>query len=131
MSDAAPEAPDPRPRDHDLPHPLLPEQPADGERPIPLRAAPERTAEPSDWSGSDDERLDGRQPHAPHAPPADAGRDLREEAPDWAEDEAAYSTELQQGSVHPLLHEHADDQVTSADVDQWDDAPRGTPDAAP
>lgn len=120
MTEATSGPADAHPRDDDLPDPLLPEQPADAERPVPMRAAPERAADPSEWATAGAERLQGRQPHAPHTLPKDAGRDLRQESPDWAEGEAAYSTELQQGAVHPLVPDGTDVQdgdVSEADPD--------------
>jgi hypothetical protein len=85
----------------ELPDPLLPDQPVEAERPVPLRAAPERTADPSDWDveGSDTVRPRPREEQVELGP--EAGRDLRVSAPDWVESQSSYSTELQQGAVHP------------------------------
>lgn len=105
------------PRDEDLPEPLLPDQPREADRPVPLRAAPERTHDPRDWD------VDGREPIEPAPTPSasedppDAGRDLADELPPWIDGDSSYSTELQQGSVHP--------RPTSVDDDHDDEGTEG------
>ena len=86
------------PMDPSLPDPLLPDQPVDAERPMPLRAAPERASDPTDWHVATQESVPSR---APDGPPPEAGVDLRDHAPDGVEEESSYSTELGQGAVHP------------------------------
>jgi hypothetical protein len=85
----------------DAPDPLLPDQPVDAERPMPLRAAPERTNEPGDWDVRTDESSRPRSPEDPGEPVPDPGVDLRDHAPGWVEEQSSYSTDLNQGAVHP------------------------------
>lgn len=81
--------------------PLLPDQPEDAQRPMPLRAAPERTNDPGDWDVRTDETARPRSPEDPGEPLPDTGVDLRQHAPDGVEEQSSYSTDLSQGAVHP------------------------------
>jgi hypothetical protein len=101
-----------------LPEPVLPDQPREAERPMPFRAAPERTADPSDWDVAGDETVRPRPRQDPVELAPEGGRDLRDEAPPGVERESSYSTELQQGAVHPHASDDgdADQDVSEAAV---------------
>jgi hypothetical protein len=92
------------------PDPLLPDQPRDAERPMPLRAAPERTRDPGDWDVSTAESSRPRSLEDPGEPVRDPGIDLRDHAPGWVEEQSSYSTDLSQGATHPQGSIDEDDE---------------------
>jgi hypothetical protein len=96
-----------------VPHPLLPDQPVDAERPMPLRAAPERTADPSDWDVAVGESVRTRPSTRPHGAGPDDERDLGEEAPDWVEPQSSYPTDLQQGAANPRAYSDGESEPPS------------------
>lgn len=89
--------------------PPYPQQPVDGERPVPLRGRPERTQDPRDWDMDSTEPLAGRGADAgaeelarrtadERGAHADGRADERAPRPD---DESGYSTEQEQGAAQP------------------------------
>lgn len=93
----------------DLPGPAYPEQPEDGQRPIPLRRMPEATQDPDDWDVGETEPLRTRQPdevvaeRQRHEERARQDDDARRDAAlrTGTEDESGYSTEIEQGAAQP------------------------------
>ena len=93
----------------DLPGPAYPEQPEDGERPIPLRRMPERTQDPDDWDVESTETSEPRRPdelvaeRQGHEEEArrDGGAERDEALATGTEDESGYSTEIEQGAAQP------------------------------
>ena len=89
--------------------PPYPQQPVDGERPVPLRGRPERTQDPREWDTASPEPLAGRGPDVvaeelarrtadERSAHADGRADGRAPRPD---DESGYSTEQEQGAAQP------------------------------
>ena len=90
--------------------PPYPEQPVDGERPVPLRGRPERTQDQSDWDSASTEPISPRGPdqggdelarrtsdeRRAHAD----GSSARDRSP-ASDDESSYSTEQEQGAAQP------------------------------
>jgi hypothetical protein len=94
-----------------LPGPPYPEQPLDGERPVPLRGIPDRTQSPDDWDVDAPESTRTRpvddvaarredDQASTRARTAEQGDDDRDAATDAAQ-ESAYSTEAEQGASQP------------------------------
>ena len=101
--------PDDREAAAGLEGPPYPEQPTDGDRPVPLRGRPERTQDQGDWDSRSTEPVTGRRPGA------DEDERARRTAQDRAshadghavgrvrgrDDESSYSTEQEQGAAQP------------------------------
>lgn len=89
--------------------PPYPQQPVDGERPVPLRGRPERTQDPREWDSDSLEPVTGREPDASAEEFARRTKDERashadgragERAP-HIDEESSYATEQEQGAAQP------------------------------
>jgi hypothetical protein len=92
----------------DLSGPAYPQQPADGERPVPLRRMPERTQDPNDWdvAGTEssqprdaDDVVDERRAQEESARESSDERDAA--LTSGTEHESSYSSEIEQGAAQP------------------------------
>ncbi|HET7900561.1 MAG TPA: hypothetical protein VFL59_05190 [Candidatus Nanopelagicales bacterium] len=89
--------------------PAYPQQPEDAERPVPMRAAPERAQDPEEWDSGSLEPAGQRhvdrvvaQRRADEADARTHGDAAHDEAVDAdVQDESGYSTETEQGAMAP------------------------------
>lgn len=110
-------APDDRDAAAGLEGPPYPEQPVDGERPVPLRGRPERTQDQSDWDSTSTEPISSRGPDDGEDELARRTSDERASHADGDapgrtpahDDESSYSTEQEQGAAQPGPDRAGDD----------------------